>query len=716
LILQEKWPAGVWITPAGHCEPFDFAQGKLREAISTHTACAGFPLTVSGVKTTLIIKSTRKKCLLAERRTTMRKTIQRTITGILILAALSFSSSTYGYQNFKVALYAPERDVNRMGDANWLETSWNEISRQVKVDKIYLETHRNMLLADKATTEKARKFFEARGVEVAGGITYSINESNRFQTFCYTNPENRKRTKEIAEYTARLFDEIILDDFFFTNCKCESCIKAKGNKSWSQFRLDLMKEAAKNLVVKPAKAVNPKVKMVIKYPNWYEHFQGCGYNLEAESKMFDGIYTGTETRDPVFTDQHLQQYEGFLIYRYFENIKPGGNGGGWVDTFSVRYMDRYAEQLWLTLFAKAPEITLFCYSPMLRPIPQEYRADWQGNQTSFDFNDMMQPIKLADGTSVTPTTMARPAGYALEQVDRFLGKLGKPIGVKSYKPYHSTGEDFLHNYIGMCGVPMDLMPEFPAEANMVFLTESAKFDKTIVDKIKRQLAAGKTVMITSGLLKALQGKPFDKAQGGGIEDIAEIECTDQKAVTHQFWRRRDFWGRSGKVYESASPILIPEIKYMTNDSWEEVSCLTNGIGYPILHSAGYANGRLYVLTIPDNFGDLYNLPAEVLNQIREVLMRDIYVQLDGPSQVALFIYDNDTFIVESFRPDSVDVKIVADKRIGKLRDILSGEELSGEILSPPMPRFGPPPPWLGPDKMVFNMQIKPHSYRVFRCE
>jgi hypothetical protein len=136
-------------------------------------------------------------------------------------------------------------------------------------------------------------------------------------------------------------------------------------------------------------------------------------------------------------------------------------------------------------------------------------------------------------------------------------------------------------------------------------------------------------------------------------------------MTKKFWRRRDFWGRSGSVYESKSEIIIPEIKYLTNDSWEEISCLTSGIGYPILHSADYANSRLYILTIPDNYGDLYNLPAEILTQIREVLARDMYVRLDGPSQVAMFVYDNDTFIVESFLPDSVDVKIVTDKRIGR---------------------------------------------------
>src|SRR5208282_1725075 len=161
------------------------------------------------------------------------------------------------------------------------------------------------------------------------------------------------------ELAARHFDEIIQDDFFFVTTKNDSDIAAKGTNSWTQFRLKLMDEAAENLIIKPARAVNPKVKLIIKFPNWYEHFQGLGYDLDKEPKMFDGIYTGTETRDPVKTDQFLQQYESYQIIRYFENIKPGGNGGGWVDTYGSFYVDRYAEQLWDTMFAKAREITLF---------------------------------------------------------------------------------------------------------------------------------------------------------------------------------------------------------------------------------------------------------------------------------------------------------------------------------------------------------------------
>ena len=113
---------------------------------------------------------------------------------------------------------------------------------------------------------------------------------------------------------------------------------------------------------------------------------------------------------------------------------------------------------------------------------------------------------------------------------------------------------------------------------------------------------GKTV-ITSGLLRALQDK--------GIRDIVEMEYTQRKQVT------QDFLMGWGNVYSSEKPILVPFIQYLTNDSWEEISCLGGTTGTPLLHSASYGNSTLYVLTIPDNFNDLYYLPAEVLTRIRK---------------------------------------------------------------------------------------------------
>src|SRR5450759_1752477 len=102
------------------------------------------------------------------------------------------------YKNFRVAVYSRAYETAKMGDNNWIEPIWDEISRQVQVDKIYLETHRDLLIVDEATLMKAKLFFESRGIETAGGITLTVNEGNNFETFCYSNPEHRKKIKEIV--------------------------------------------------------------------------------------------------------------------------------------------------------------------------------------------------------------------------------------------------------------------------------------------------------------------------------------------------------------------------------------------------------------------------------------------------------------------------------------------------------------------------------------
>jgi hypothetical protein len=597
-----------------------------------------------------------------------------------------------GYKNFDVSVYARVFEVIKMKDPVWLKTTFEQMDQHLNIDKVYLETHRDMTVIDEETLEPIVRFFKSKGIKTAGGITITVSEPNNFETYCYTNEEHRRKLKQVVEMTARHFDELILDDFFYTSCKCKKCIAAKGNKSWSQFRMDLLSEAAKTLIVGPAKAVNPKIKVVIKYPNWYEHFQGLGFDLERGPKIFDGIYTGTETRDSVMTDQHLQEYQSYQIIRYFENIAPGRNGGGWVDTYASNTADRYAEQLWLTLLAKAPEMTMFDYMQMGLPVTVKLRGPWQGTGTSFDFDAMIKPYLDGDKYK-KDANMALVAATALEQIDDVLGYLGRPIGLKGYKPFHSTGEDFLHNFLGMAGIPIDLYPEFPFGEKIILLTESAKFDPEILSKIKKQLTAGKDIVITSGLLRALEGK--------GIEEIVELQHTGRKAMIKDFKA-----GWSGLI-KGEKEMLIPQIQYLTNDSWEEVSALDNGLGWPILHRADYGDGNLYVLTIPDNFADLYDMPEEVLNKIRDTILKNQVVRLHGPAKVSLFLYDNNTAVVHSFRDEPAIIRLVAAK--GKnVKDIMTGETVKGKDIS----GF-----WGRPStEKTFELTIKPHSFRVFSIE
>ncbi|MDR1555980.1 MAG: hypothetical protein LBS88_02960 [Tannerellaceae bacterium] len=619
------------------------------------------------------------------------------VFSFLLISLAAFAGN---YNGFKVSVYTKAYTVEKMKDLHWLDSTWNVIAGQIKVDKIYLETHRDLLIIPDETLEQAKKFFREKGVETGGGITYTINEMNNFETFCYSNPEHRKLVQEIAEHTAKHFDDFILDDFFFTSCKSDIEIKAKGAKSWTQYRLELMTEAGQNLVIKPAKKVNPKVKVIIKYPNWYDHFQGLGFNLATGPQIFDGVWTGTETRDPAGS-QHLQNYLSYNIVRYFENLRPGHNFGGWVDSGGSNLgMDRYAEQLWLTFFAKAPEIALCAYDELIGVSlrPENHRTPWQGQATSFDYDEMAKPVNL-NGQTATPTTIARVAGYTFETINKFISKLGKPVGIKSYKPVHSSGDDFLQNYLGMIGLPIEMVPEFPADQQVVLLTEQAKSDPELLSKIKTQLQKGGDVVITSNLLKAIPEK---------IADICELRIPDNALVS-------DF----GRLGQAKRDILIPQVLYHTNDAWEVISAgrpLNGGVsGYPILLRAQYSKGNLYVLTIPSDFGNLYDLPAGVLNEFRRIIGKDVDIRIEAPAQVSLFVYDNGTFIVESFLDKPVTIQVLTNESTEKLTDLVTGA-VYDKLPPPPVPSGfdffflmmnG------GEKTNKYRVSLPPHSYKVF---
>jgi hypothetical protein len=125
----------------------------------------------------------------------------------------------------------------------------------------------------------------------------------------------------------------------------------------------------------------------------------------------------------------------------------------------------------------------------------------------------------------------------------------------------------------------------------------------------------------------------------------------------------------------------------------------------------YGNASLFVLTIPESFADLYDLPAGVLNRIRDVLTADLNFRIEGPSKISLFVYDNNTFIAESFLPDETPVKIITGSGITRLTDIETGEQITSGGKSSSMI-------WgrKREEKSSFEITLKPHSYRVFKAE
>lgn len=568
--------------------------------------------------------------------------LQRIVAALaaVVLIAMGSAADASAYRNFRAAIYVTVGDTKKLADPAEFEREFARVSSQLKFDKVYIEAYRDRVFATDAELDTVKREFQAKGIETSGGITLAAGGSGgQFGTFDYENPADRAQCEKAVRLIARHFDEVILDDFFFYTSKSDADIAAKGARSWTDYRLAKMNEAARDLVIGPARQENPRVRMIIKYPNWYEHFQGLGYDLAEEAHAFDAIYTGTETRDPVITDQLLQQYESYEIFRYLSNVRPGANLGAWVDTYSIRAIDRYAEQLWDGLFAKAPEQMLFNWSAMADPRPATPGTrPWAKQATSFRW-----PVSGGNG-------WAAAANEALHVADGVLGQLGNPVGVASYRPPHATGEDFLHNYVGNLGVPIELYPEYPANAHTVLLTEAAATDPDIIAKIQKSLEGGANVIVTSGFLEATQGRGFGQ--------LAEWSTTGHTIAIDQYFV--GFGAGNGTELKQAGkdvPILFPEVHFYTNDSWGIIRGVASKKGFPIVLMNHYSKGALYLWTMPENFGDLYNLPQPMITQIKRFLFGDLPVQIDAPDHVALFTYDNGAFVVENYRDDAVRVGI-----------------------------------------------------------
>ncbi|MBN1509605.1 MAG: hypothetical protein JW955_22340 [Sedimentisphaerales bacterium] len=94
------------------------------------------------------------------------------------------------------------------------------------------------------------------------------------------------------------------------------------------------------------------------------------------------------------------------------------------------------------------------------------------------------------------------------------------------------------------------------------------------------------------------------------------------------------------------------------------------------------------------------------------MTRELPVRVDAPGMVSLFLYDNGTFIVESFLDESADVGVTVAGQVAALRDLQSDESVSPAAnQGPRMPMFGRRD--TGP-RTTFTRSLKPHPHRVFQ--
>jgi hypothetical protein len=354
-----------------------------------------------------------------------------------------------------------------------------EFCRKMGISKVYVEAFRDGYQADAAALKTARDFFRQAGLKVSGCVTttrFGKPTSGWEVGACYTHRANQEHLASIFAFTAQLFDEIMIDDFFFTDCECSECAAAKGAMSWRQYREKLMLDVSRNRVLGPARQANPNVKIILKYPQWYDEFHNRGYIVDKETALFDRIWMGTELRDPSSDEWgHKQQYEGFFIYRWMAEIGAEKLGGGWFDPYGTNPV-LYLDQPYVTVLAGAPEILLFCYGSLVSP---EFRPQ-------------------ADAFA--------PRRTEFEALSKLVGDWK---GIPAYKPPSSEAgnEAYLFDQIGMLAVPLLPTARFPEGARAALFTVHALEDAEFVPKLAGFLKAGGTAFLSEGLAHRLNGDP-----------------------------------------------------------------------------------------------------------------------------------------------------------------------------------------------------------------
>ena len=342
-------------------------------------------------------------------------------------------------------------------------------------------------------------------------------------------------------------------------------------------------------------------------------------------------------------------------------------------------------------------MTLFDFRQLQTPISERLRGAWHDRRTSFDFDGMMSAYQQRAGANAPPPTFALPAGVALSQVDTFLGELGKPVGVKSYRPFHATGEDFLHNYLGMVGIPIDLRPAFPEDADTVLLTQSAAFDPKIVDKIERHLRKGKNAVITSGLLEALQGKGSSALPRSRTPAARRWCATSRQQLGRSCRFRIRFSSR-----RSATSRMIPGNWFPHWPARTAGRCCTMRTTAAVTSTCSRFRttsrtsiGCLRPCSTPSSASSRRVCPFASTHRRT---LRSSYTTTTPSSWNHLL-------------DQPVDVQLVLKQQGDGLKDIQSNERLTGQLI-PQGTGFRADPDG---GKRRYSLTLEPHSFRVFRA-
>jgi hypothetical protein len=517
-----------------------------------------------------------------------------------------------GWNHLTYAIYFTAGDVEKLlGDDEHFRKTMEYFS-PVKPAHVYLEgSSRGNVNVELLKTVVGR--FRQMGIRVSGGM---VPIGDRGPS-TFNDPRDLASLESRMRALAGVFDDIILDDWLFTTSTDPRSVDERGNRTWAEYRTALVLEQSRKHILDPARQVNPKVQVTIKFPNWYEGFGTCGYDVYNETRVFDHVSIGIETRNRMSHDQHIPIYSGYVFQKWYSSADTAKWVSSWLDNYGMNGDPAdYIAQVWQAVLANSPEIILWCAGQLYPTGPS---------------SDVYPQFR-----------------EYLPEFDRIAGLLHGPSrGVPIYLPYGSIGEFNIFGYLGMAGIPLTPVAQFPTEQKNAIFTLHSLPDPKLADLMLARLRAGKDVFMTWQLWKQLQNTEFKNtlnilSEGGSV--------TSDGFRLKQGWFQQEF-------IKANRPVTFPCIQTTTWPYARDVAVVRDDYDYGVLFDVQYLNGRIFVLNMPDNAYDLLRLPAPALNLLRRAFAEELGVEVDGPGGVGVYLFGQKQYVLYNMSDEAATMSL-----------------------------------------------------------
>ncbi|MDO9341792.1 MAG: hypothetical protein Q7T72_14890 [Bacteroidales bacterium] len=534
--------------------------------------------------------------------------------------------------DLRLSVYVTAQTVEQMFTT---ETGRREVVSLLRcngITKVYMEVYRSGLVISPEVIRSSVLFLKENRFEVVGGIAtvpggdFGVPQKGPLDWFNWQNPKTQNDLRKVMEDSAPFFDTFIVDDFLCTADTSLESKSAKGGRSWSEYRRSLLTELSQSVFIKPAKEKNPAIKIIIKYPQWYDRFHLFGYDVVSEPKLFDGVWVGTETRGQ-FTQRFgfVQPYEGFINFRWISTLAGNKIGGAWFDHGDCTDND-FIEQAYQSVLAGAKELVIFNFDSFVTGHPGHHllRQDFE---------------KLA---GLAETIAKNPVQ-----------------GVVGYKPPNSDagGDLYLLDYIGMLGVSLVPDSKYPENAKVIFLPTQAATDHDMLAKIMKSLDNGAKIIMTTGFIanancgEKLAQLAQIKWPLPRVQSVAETIISEGNPQKLKFPLNMDY-----QIIPDGADILLQTADPANNPFLIQNQSRT----VFVLNSHTFSQKDFdevgEVLLCPRQLG-LLELPKPWVNTIRSAFHSVDEPVIDAPSRVSMQQLSNRSFIIHNYNQENTNVNI-----------------------------------------------------------